>query len=162
LIKTRSILTSRPPTTPAYPNKVNPEGVNVPYSREEKSTIDAKFVLKKNYYKTQTNIYPACNDTLDEHVNNAYKVAPPTIPPTTGWNVTLSICNIFDQMASTYDKPTPDAMHQNNVKTLPKSYSNNAPTSKRLRRWPRTRTPLNNSSSTQSISSHVADCTNVT
>jgi len=34
-------------TTPAYPNKVNPEGVNVPYSREEKFTIDAKFVLKR-------------------------------------------------------------------------------------------------------------------
>ena len=70
-------------TTPVYPNKVNPEGVNVSYSREQKSTIDATFVLKKNYYETWTNIYRACYDTLDKHVNEAYKVALPTIPPTT-------------------------------------------------------------------------------
>jgi hypothetical protein len=61
-------------TTPAYPNKFNPDGVSVPYSREEKSTVDAKFVLRKNYYETWTNIYRACYDTLDEHVNDAYKV----------------------------------------------------------------------------------------
>jgi len=105
-------------TTPVYPNKVNPEGVNVPYSREQKSTIDAKFVLKKNYYETWTNIYRACYDTLDKHVNDAYKVALPSIPPTTGWNVTMSICNIFQQMVSMYGKPTPDAMRQNNVNFL--------------------------------------------
>ena len=105
-------------TTPAYPNKFTPDGVNVPYTREEKSTIDAKFVLKKNYYQTWTNIYRACYDTLDEHVNDAYKVAPPTIPPTTGWNATMSIRDIFDQLASTYGKPTPDAMRQNNINFL--------------------------------------------
>ncbi len=36
-------------TTPSYPIKFNLDGVNVPYMREEKSTIVAKFVLKKNY-----------------------------------------------------------------------------------------------------------------
>jgi hypothetical protein len=80
--------------------------------------MDAKFVLKKNYYKTWTNINCACYDTLDEHVNDAYIVAPPTIPPTTGWNVTMSIRDIFDQMASMYGKPTPDAMRQNNINFL--------------------------------------------
>jgi hypothetical protein len=30
----------------------------------------------------------------------------------------MSICDIFDQMASTYGKPTPDAMRQNNVNFL--------------------------------------------
>jgi hypothetical protein len=105
-------------TTPAYLNKFTPDGVNVPYTREEESTIDAKFVLKKNYYETWTNIYRACYHTLDEHVNDAYKVAPPTIPPTTGWNATMSIRNIFNQLASTYGKPTPDAMSQNNINFL--------------------------------------------
>ena len=38
--------------------------------------------------------------------------------PTTGWNVTMSIRDIFDQLASTYGKPTPDAMRQNNVNFL--------------------------------------------
>ena len=105
-------------STPAYPNKFNPDGVSVPYTQEGKSTIDAKFVLKKNYYATWTNIYRACYDTLDEYVNDVYKVAPPTIPPTTGWNATMSIRNIFDQLASTYGKPTPDAMRQNNANFL--------------------------------------------
>jgi hypothetical protein len=36
--------------TPAYPNKYNPDGALVPYSREEKSTIDAIFELTKNYF----------------------------------------------------------------------------------------------------------------
>ena len=104
--------------TPAYPNKYNPDGDLVPYTREEKSTIDAKFELSKNYFETWKNIYRACYDVLDEHVNDAYKVAPPTTPPTTGWNATMSIRDIFDQLASTYGKPTPDAMRQNNVNFL--------------------------------------------
>ncbi len=83
--------------TPAYPNKFNPDGEPVPYSREEKSSIDAKIELTKNYFETWKNIYRTCYDPLDEHVNNAYKVAPPTNPPTPGWNATMSICNIFDQ-----------------------------------------------------------------
>jgi hypothetical protein len=47
-------------------------------------------------------------------------------------------------------------------KTLPKYYSSNVSMTKRLQHWPRTRTPPNNSSSTRSISSRVADCTNAT
>ena len=105
-------------TTPSYPNKFNPNGVPIPYTREEKSTIDAKYALAKNYFETWQNIYRACYDTLDEHVNDAFKVAPPTTPPTTGWNLTMSICNIFNQLATTYGKPTPDAMRQNNITFL--------------------------------------------
>ncbi len=43
--------------TPAYPIKYNPEGVIVPYTCEEKSTIDAKFSMVKNYFETWKNIY---------------------------------------------------------------------------------------------------------
>ena len=73
-------------TTPAYPSKFNPDGDPVPYRREEKSTSDARFAMVKNYFETWKNIYRACYDTLDEHINNAFKVALPTTPPTTGWN----------------------------------------------------------------------------
>ena len=73
-------------TTPAYPNKFNPGDVSVPYGHKEKSTIDARFAMVKNYFETWKNIYRACYDTLDEHINNAFKVALPTTPPTTGWN----------------------------------------------------------------------------
>ena len=93
-------------TTPAYPNKFNPDGVLVPYTRKEKSTIDARFTMVKNYFETWKNIYRACCDTLYEHVNDAFKVAPPTTPPTTGWNSAITICAIFNQLTMTYGKPT--------------------------------------------------------
>ncbi len=101
-------------------NKLNPDGDPVPYTREEKSTIDAKlkFARVKVYFETWKNIYRACYDTLDEHINDAFKVAPPTTLPTTGWNSMITIHGIFDQLAATYGKPTPNAMHQNNVNFL--------------------------------------------
>jgi hypothetical protein len=74
--------------------------------------------LTKNYFETWKNIYRACYGALGKHVNDAYKVAPPTNPPTTGWNATVSIHYIFNQLASRYGKPTPDAMRQNNVNFL--------------------------------------------
>jgi hypothetical protein len=43
--------------TPAYPIKYNPEGAIVPYTREEKSTINPKFSMVKNYFETWINIY---------------------------------------------------------------------------------------------------------
>jgi hypothetical protein len=88
-------------STPAYPNKFNRDGVAVPYTREEKSTIDAKYAMVKNYFETWQNIYLVYYNTLDEHVNNAFKVEPPTTPPTTEWNSTMSIHDIFDQVATT-------------------------------------------------------------
>jgi len=50
-------------STSAYPNKFNPDEVAVPYTREEKSTIDAKYAIVKNYFETWQNIYPVCYDT---------------------------------------------------------------------------------------------------
>jgi hypothetical protein len=38
--------------TPAYPIKYNPGGAIVPYTREEKSTIDAKVSMVENYFET--------------------------------------------------------------------------------------------------------------
>jgi hypothetical protein len=59
--------------------------------REEKSTIDAIFSMVKNYFKTWKNIYQECYDVIDAHVNDAFKVAPPSTLPTTGWNATMSL-----------------------------------------------------------------------
>jgi hypothetical protein len=55
---------------------------------------------------------------LNVHVNNAFKVAPPTTPPATGWNATVSLHHNFNQPAITYGKPTPDIMRQNNLMFL--------------------------------------------
>jgi hypothetical protein len=104
--------------TPACLIKYNPEGVIVPYTRKEKSTIDAKFSMVENYFKICKIIYQARYDMLDAYVNNAFKVAPPTTPPTKGWNATMFLRNIFDQLATTNGKPTPDTMRQNNLTFL--------------------------------------------
>jgi hypothetical protein len=109
-----------PPTTstPAYPNKFNPDKDPVPYTREEKSKINAKFARVKNYFEIWKNIYQACYDTLNKHIKDAFKVELLTTPPTTGWNSMMTIRGIFNQLSATYGKPTPDAMRQNNVNFL--------------------------------------------
>jgi hypothetical protein len=39
---------------------------------------------------------------LDMHINNAFKVAPSTIPPTIGWYASISLNQIFDQLMKIY------------------------------------------------------------
>ena len=141
-------------TTPAHTNEFNPEGVLVPYTCNEKSTINAIFTMVKNYFETWKNIYRACYDTLDEHINDSFKVAPPTTPPTTGWNSTMTIRDIFHQLTMTYGIPTPDALLQNNINFLA-AYSQQdlpeilfkrcTPMSKRSRPLPKIRTRHSNS-----------------
>ena len=104
--------------TPDYPDVFDANGNIIPYTREQKSTIDAEFLRAKNYFETWKNIYRAVYDALDVHVNDAFKVAPATTPPTTGWNATMLPTEIFDQLQTTYGKPSPDAMRQNNLTFL--------------------------------------------
>jgi hypothetical protein len=87
----------------------------LPYSGKEIFTIMAEHTLTKNYYKTGVNVCRACFDILDAHVANTYKTAPATAPSTTGWNSTMQPNEIFEQLMSTYGKPTPNTMHQNNL-----------------------------------------------
>jgi hypothetical protein len=82
-------------TTPDYPDKLDAQGVIIPYTREEKSKIDAEFSRTKNYFKTWKNIYCTVYDTLNMHINDAFKVAPVTTPPTTGWNGSMLPNNIL-------------------------------------------------------------------
>jgi hypothetical protein len=46
--------------TPSYPIKYNPEGVIVPYTRKEKSTIDVKFSMVKETWKKSVKHAMAC------------------------------------------------------------------------------------------------------
>jgi hypothetical protein len=64
--------------------------------------ITAEFACKKNYYKTACNIYRVVYNTLDTHVENAFKVAPSTIPPMIKWNASMSLIKIFHQLMKTY------------------------------------------------------------
>ena len=81
-------------------------------------SINAKFKRSKTYNDTWKNIFCAVYDTLDLHVHNALKVAPATAPDTVGWNSTMSLNDIFDQLMTTCGKPTPDAMRENNLSFL--------------------------------------------
>jgi hypothetical protein len=85
----------------------------IPYMRVQMLCITATFRHQKNYYDTACNVYCAVYDTLDAHIDNAFKVAPPTTPPTIGWNASMSLNDIFDQLMKTYGRPMPDAMRQN-------------------------------------------------
>jgi hypothetical protein len=105
-------------TTPDYPDKLDAQGVSIPNTCKEKSKIDAEFLRTKNYFEMQKNMYWVVYDTLDMHVNDAFKVVPVTNPPTTGWNGSMLPNDIFDQLQGTYGKPMPDAMRQNNLTFL--------------------------------------------
>ncbi len=91
------------------------QGAALPYSHKEILTITAEHILEKNFYKTGVNVCRACFDVLDAHVADAYKMAPTTAPSTIGWNLTMLPNDFFEQLMSTYGKPTPDPMHQNNL-----------------------------------------------
>ena len=85
----------------------------IPYTRKQMLKITAKFARNKNYHDAATNIYRACYNVLDTHINDTFKVAPSTTPPTIGWNVLMALNEIFNQLMKTYGRPTPDAMRQN-------------------------------------------------
>ncbi len=105
-----------PKTTgvPEFPPIYAANGTTViPYTREQTIRITAVFTRQKNYYDTACNIYCTVYNTLDAHVDNAFKVAPPTNPPTIGWNASMLLNEIFDQLMKMYGRPTPDAMRQN-------------------------------------------------
>jgi hypothetical protein len=74
----------------------------IPYTCEQMLKVMSKFARKKNYYRTTCNIYRALYNALDMHINNAFKVAPSTIPPTIGWNAFMSLNKIFDQLMKAY------------------------------------------------------------
>ncbi len=91
------------------------QGTVLPYSREEILTITAEHTLNKNYYETDVNVCQACFNFLNAHVANAYKTAPATAPSTIAWKLTMLPNEFFEKLMSTYGKPTPDAMRQNNL-----------------------------------------------
>jgi hypothetical protein len=107
-----SKLLNLPTTTgvPKFPPIYEADGTTVvPYMHEQTLHITAIFTLQKNYYGTACNIYRIVYDTL----------APPTtLPPTIGWNASMLLNDIFDQIMQTYGNPMPNAMRQNMMTCL--------------------------------------------
>jgi len=92
----------------------NPTYVPVPaLDCTTQATIDADFVLRQNYWLWYLNIKRACYNVLDETIEDAFKFSPD--PNLTGWNPSMEIIDIMEQMTTTYGCPTPTALLQNDT-----------------------------------------------
>jgi hypothetical protein len=59
------------------------------------------------------NIRWAVYNVLDDNIDDAFKVS--NDPNLVGWNPAIELCNIFDQITTTYGPPTPAALLQNDT-----------------------------------------------
>jgi hypothetical protein len=75
--------------------------------------VDYAFERDKNYYLSFRNINRACFRMLDDSVPIQFKVS--NLANLTGWNASMSIQDILTQMETSYGKPTPMAMHNNDI-----------------------------------------------
>jgi hypothetical protein len=92
----------------------NPTFVTQPtIGRPEQATIDARFNRARNYYLSYMNIRCACYNILDNNIDDAFKVL--DNPALVGWNPSMELRKIFDQMTSTYRRPNPAALLQNDT-----------------------------------------------
>ncbi len=69
------------------------------------------FTLDKDYYLSFLNINRACFKMLDKTVSNQFKVS--NTPYLTGWNLTITICIILEQLKTLYGKPDTMMLFQN-------------------------------------------------
>ena len=90
-------------TIPADPGPtvVFPGGAAV--ARTAIKTITATFERDKNYFLSYTNITRACFRMLDANVSAQFKVS--NNANLTGWNSTMSILDILNQLQTSYGKP---------------------------------------------------------
>jgi hypothetical protein len=75
--------------------------------------VDATFERDKNYFVSYKNIKRACFRMLDELVPNQYKVL--NTPALIGWNATMSIQFILNQLEDAYGKPLAAALFANDT-----------------------------------------------
>jgi hypothetical protein len=75
--------------------------------------IDATFLHEKNYFLSYKNIQRACFRMFDTNIGAQFKVS--NTPALMGWNSTMSILNILNQLQDLYGKPTMMTLFQNNI-----------------------------------------------
>jgi hypothetical protein len=93
---TAFVIPPNPGPTPVFPG-----GVAV--ARTVMKTTEATFVRDKNYFLSYKNIIRACFRMLDANVSAQLKVS--NNAALTGWNSTMSIIDILDQLQNSYGKP---------------------------------------------------------
>jgi hypothetical protein len=74
---------------------------------------DAIFLRNKNYYLSYKNINRTCFKMLDENVQPQYKVS--NVTTMTGWNTTMSVRLILEQLEGSYSKPDIMTIYQNDL-----------------------------------------------
>jgi hypothetical protein len=79
----------------------------------KQATTNASFNQARNYWLLYMNIRCTCYNILDNNVGNAFKVSHNLAR--VGWNPTMELREIFNQMMATYGSPTPAAFLQNDM-----------------------------------------------
>jgi hypothetical protein len=74
--------------------------------------IDAAFLCIKNYFLSYKNIARACFCMFDANIATQFKVSNTTLM--TGWNSTMTIIKILDQLQDSYGKPNMMTLFNNN------------------------------------------------
>jgi hypothetical protein len=75
--------------------------------------IDAMFLCNKNYFLSYKNIARACFCMFDANIATQFKVS--NTPLLTGWNSTMTIIEIFDQLQDSYGKPNMMTLFNNST-----------------------------------------------
>ncbi len=75
--------------------------------------IDATFTRDKNYYLSFLNINRACFKVLNKTVSNQFKVL--NTPNLIGWNSTMTIRVILEQLKALYGKPDTMTLFRNDT-----------------------------------------------
>jgi hypothetical protein len=75
--------------------------------------VNYAFERNKNYFLSYSNINQACFRMVDDSVPIQFKVS--NIPNLTGWNASMSIQEILTQLETSYGKPTPMVLHNNDL-----------------------------------------------
>jgi hypothetical protein len=105
-----------PGATPVYQNFSPPAVMKM---------VDYAFEQNKNYFLSCMNINRACFRMLDDSVPIQLKVS--NVPTLTGWNASMSIQEILTQLKTAYGKPTPMALHNNDLLFRSPMATNDAP-----------------------------------
>ena len=96
-----ALLKPTPFQAPQYPGNVV---IYPPFALPEQiKPAKAMFARAQNKYKSYKNINCACFRMLDENVADQFKVS--NIPTLTGWNTSMSIREMPDQLKGSYGKP---------------------------------------------------------
>jgi hypothetical protein len=106
-----ALLKPTPFLAPVYPGNVAVYPQFVLPARIK--TANAMFTRTLNEWKSHKNIQRACFCMLDENMANQFKVS--NVPTPTGWNTSMSIRAMLNQLKGTHSKPDTTTLFANNT-----------------------------------------------